>query len=71
MNRLAHLSCSTLIIVAAAYPLFDIIQTFGEIEHKVSVLAIGLILIWLVLILFGGALWFYSTWMDITEEKEE
>lgn len=57
--------------MAASYPLFDLILAFGEIEHRVSIFTIGLILIWLVLMLLCGILWFYFTWVSITEEKDE
>ena len=56
------------IIGASAYPLVELIQTFGNIEHTVSIVTIGLVLVWLIIILLVGALWFYFTWIDITED---
>lgn len=54
-------------IGASAYPLVELIQTLGDIEHSVSIVTIGLILVWLVIALLISALWFYYTWIDITE----
>lgn len=71
MGRLVCLSGSLLIMAASFYPLFDLINSFGDVEHKVSTLTVGLILIWLVIALIFGMLLFYFTWQDIIDEKEE
>lgn len=71
MGRLVSLGGSLIIMSASFYPLFDLIDSFGDIEHRVSTLAIGLIIIWLVVALFFGLLLFYFTWNDIIEEDEE
>ena len=71
MSKLTHLGCSLLMIAVSAYPLFDLIRALGNIEHRVSVLTIGLILVWLVSALLGGLLWFYFTWIEITDDKEK
>ena len=71
MSKLASLGCSWLIIISAAYPLIDLIVSFGEVEHRVSILTIGLILIWLITALLGGFLWLFFTWMDIIREEEK
>lgn len=68
MSKLLQLGFSLLAIIATAYPLFDLIKSFGEIEHRVSVLTVGLILIWLVAALLGSILWFYFVWSEITEK---
>lgn len=68
MSKLTNLILSMCIIGASAYPLVELIQTFGNIEHTVSIVTIGLILVWLIIILLVGALWFYFTWIDITED---
>lgn len=56
------------IIGASAYPLVELIQTLGNVEHSVSIITIGLILVWLIIALLIGALWFYFTWIDITKD---
>nr|DAN12598.1 MAG TPA: hypothetical protein [Bacteriophage sp.] len=71
MGRLVCLGGSLLIMSASFYPLFDLINSFGDVEHKVSTLTVGLILIWLVIALIFGMLLFYFTWQDIIDEKEE
>lgn len=71
MGRLVCLGGSLLIMAASFYPLFDLINSFGDVEHKVSTLTVGLILIWLVIALIFGMLLFYFTWQDIIDEKEE
>lgn len=71
MNNLVQLAGSLLLILATAYPLFDLIQSFGDIEHRVSILTVGLITIWLVAVLLCGILWFYNTWLDITEGDKQ
>ena len=68
MSKLTNLILSMCIIGASAYPLVELIQTFGNIEHTVSIVTIGLVLVWLIIILLVGALWFYFTWIDITED---
>ena len=62
---------SLIIISASFYPLYSLIDSLGDIEHKVSTLAIGLIIVWLVVALIFGLLLFYFTWNDIIEEEEE
>lgn len=62
---------SLIIISASFYPLYSLIDSFGDIEHKVSTLAIGLIVIWLVVAFIFGLLLFYFTCNDIIEEEEE
>ena len=71
MNKLAHLGCSLFMIIASAYPLFDLIRALGDVKHEVSVLTIGLILVWLVSALLGSLLWFYFTWVEITDDEEK
>lgn len=71
MGRLVCLGGSLLIMAASFYPLFDLINSFGDVEHKVSTLTVGLILIWLVIALIFGMLLFYFTWQDIIDEEEE
>lgn len=71
MGRLVCLGGSLLIMAASFYPLFDLIDSFGDVEHRVSTLTIGLILIWLVIVLIFGMLLFYFTWQDIIDEEEE
>lgn len=71
MGRLVCLGGSLLIMAASFYPLLDLIDSFGDVEHRVSTLTIGLILIWLVIALIFGMLLFYFTWQDIIDEKEE
>lgn len=71
MGRLVCLGGSLLIMAASFYPLLDLINSFGDVEHRVSTLTIGLILIWLVVALIFGALLFYFTWQDIIDEEEE
>lgn len=71
MGRLVCLGGSLLIMAASFYPLFDLINSFGDVEHKVSTLTVGLILIWLVIALIFGMLLFYFTWQDIIDENEE
>lgn len=71
MGRLICLGGSLLIMAASFYPLFDLINSFGDVEHKVSTLTVGLILIWLVIALIFGMLLFYFTWQDIIDENEE
>lgn len=71
MSKLTHLGCSLLMIIVSAYPLFDLIRALGDVEHRVSVLTIGLILVWLVSALLGGLLWFYFIWIEITNDKEK
>ena len=68
MSKLTNLILSMCIIGASAYPLVELIQTLGNIEHTVSIVTIGLVLVWLIIILLVGALWFYFTWIDITED---
>lgn len=67
MSKLTNLILSMCMIGASAYPLVELIQTLGDIEHSVSIVTIGLILVWLVIALLISALWFYYTWIDITE----
>lgn len=69
MSNLCQLGICWLTIVSTAYPLFDLINSFGDIEHRVSILTLGLILMWLIAALLGGLLWFYFIWKEITEEK--
>lgn len=71
MGRLLCLGGSLLIMAASFYPLFDLIDSFGDIEHRVSTLTIALILIWLVIVLIFGLLLFYFTWQDIVDGREE
>ena len=71
MGRLVCLGGSMLIVAASFYPLFDLIDSFGDIEHRVSTLTIALILIWLVIVLIFGLLLFYFTWQDIVDGREE
>ena len=71
MGRLICLGGSLLIMAASFYPLFDLIDSFGDVEHRVSTLTIGLILIWLVIAMIFGLLLFYFTWIDIIDEREE
>ena len=71
MGRLLCLGGSLLIMAASFYPLFDLINSFGDIEHRVSTLPIALILIWLVIVLIFGLLLFYFTWQDIVDGREE
>lgn len=71
MGRLVCLGGSLLIMAASFYTLLDLIDSFGDVEHRVSTLTIGLILIWLVIALIFGMLLFYFTWQDIIDEKEE
>ena len=71
MGRLLYLGGSLLIMAASFYPLFDLIDSFGDIEHRVSTLTIALILIWLVIVLIFGLLLFYFTWQDIVDGREE
>lgn len=71
MDRLVYLGGSLLIMAASFYPLFDLINSFGDVEHRVSTLTIALILIWLVIVLIFGLLLFYFTWQDIVDGKEE
>ena len=71
MSRLMLLVGSLIIISASFYPLYSLIDSFGDIEHKVSTLAIGLIIVWLVVAFILGLLLFYFTCDDIIEEKEE
>ena len=71
MGRLVCLGGSMLIMAASFYPLFDLINSFGDVEHKVSTLTVGLILIWLVIALIFGMLLFYFTWQNIIDENEE
>ena len=71
MSRLMLLVGSLIIISASFYPLYSLIDSFGDIEHKVSTLAIGLIIVWLVVAFILGLLLFYFTCNDIIEEKEE
>ena len=71
MGRLLCLGGSLLIMAASFYPLFDLIDSFGDIEHRVSTLTIALILIWLVIVLIFGLLLFYFTWIDIVDGREE
>ena len=71
MSRLMLLVGSLIIISASFYPLYSLIDSFGGIEHKVSTLAIGLIVVWLVVALIFGLLLFYFTCNDIIEEEEE
>lgn len=71
MSRLMLLVGSLIIISASFYPLYSLIDSFGDIEHKVSTLAIGLIIVWLVAAFILGLLLFYFTCNDIIEEKEE
>ena len=56
-------------MIASLYPLLDIIHSSGDIEHGVSTLSLGLILIWLVIALIFGLLLFYFTWIDIIDDK--
>lgn len=67
MSKLANLILSMCMVGASAYPLVELIQTLGDVEHSVSIVTIGLILVWLVIALLISALWFYCTWIDITE----
>lgn len=71
MGRLLCLGGSLLIMAASFYPLFDLIDSFGDIEHRVSTLTIALILVWLVIVLIFGLLLFYFTWIDIVDGREE
>ena len=71
MGRLVCLGGSLLIMAASFYPLFDLIDSFGDVEHRVSTLTIGLILIWLVIALIFGMLLFYFTLQDTIDEEEE
>ena len=71
MGRLMCLGGSLLIMAASFYPLFDLIDSFGDVEHRVSTLTVALILIWLVIVLIFGILLFYFTWVDIVDGKEE
>ena len=71
MGRLVCLGGSLLIMAASFYPLFDLINSFGDVEHRVSTLTIALILIWLVIVLIFGLLLFYFTWIDIVDGREE
>ena len=70
MSRLIYLGGSLLIMVASFYPLLSLIKALGNV-NKISTLAIGLIIIWLVVALIFGLLLFYFTWNDIIEEEEE
>lgn len=69
MNKLVSLGGSLIIMIASLYPLLDIIHSSGDIEHGVSTLSLGLILIWLVIALIFGLLLFYFTWIDIIDDK--
>ena len=61
---------SLIIVSASFYPLYSLIDSLGDIEHKVSTVAIGLIIVWLVVAFILGLLLFYFT-CDDKEEKEE
>lgn len=69
MSKLVSLGGSLIIMIASLYPLLDIIHSSGDIEHGVSTLSLGLILIWLVIALIFGLLLFYFTWIDIIDDK--
>lgn len=70
MSRLIYLGGSLMIMLASFYPLLSLINALGNV-HKISTLAIGLIITWLVVALIFGLLLFYFTWNDIIEEEEE
>ena len=71
MGKLVSLGGSLIIMIASFYPLLDIIHSCGDVEHSISILTLGLILIWLVIALIFGMLLFYFTWQDIIDENEE
>lgn len=71
MSKLMLLVGSLIIISASFYPLCSLIDSFGDIEHKVSTLAIGLIIVWLVVAFILGLLLFYFTCDDIIDEEEK
>ena len=70
MGKLVSLGGSLIIMIASFYPLLDIIHSCGDIEHSVSTLTLGLILIWLIVVLLIGMSLFYFTWVDIIDEKK-
>ena len=70
MSRLVYLGGSLIIMLASFYPLLSLIDALDE-KKKISTLAIGLIIVWLVVALIFGLLLFYFTWNDIIEEEEE
>lgn len=57
-------------MLTSFYPLLSLIDSLGGV-HEISILAIGLIIVWLVVALIFGLLLFYFTWNDIIEEEEE
>lgn len=69
MGKLVSLGGSLIIMIASFYPLLDIIHSYGDVEHSISILTLGLVLIWLVIALIFGLLLFYFTWMDIIDDK--
>lgn len=70
MSKLADLGVSLIMVSASLYPLLDIINSLGDVEHRISTLTLGLILIWLIVVLLLGMILFYFTWVDIIDEKK-
>jgi len=55
---------SMVIIILSAEPLFEIIQRGIE---NISIFAFGFILIWLILALLGGCVFFWAVWQDLLD----
>ena len=70
MSKLVDLGASLIMVSASLYPLLDIINSLGDVEHRISTLTLGLILIWLIVVLLLGMILFYFTWVDIIDEKK-
>lgn len=70
MSKLVDLGVSLIMVSASLYPLLDIINSLGDVEHRISTLTLGLILIWLIVVLLLGMILFYFTWVDIIDEKK-
>lgn len=70
MSKLTGLGVSLIMVSASLYPLLDIINSLGDVEHRINTLTLGLILIWLIVVLLLGMILFYFTWVDIIDEKK-
>ena len=68
MRSFAKIPASMLMCIATTYPLIDLIKSFGDIEHSVSLLSIGLIITFLVLGMILSLLWLYFSWNEFLED---
>ena len=59
-----------LLTIVTAYPLVDLIKSYGNIEHGITMLSFGLIITILVLSVILSILWLYVSLEEFFSELE-